>query len=99
MNIAEIIVAIGGLSGLMLATPPILKEFRAWRSGRALAEKQRNRGALGRIADLEDDLEEERTFRFMLQEYAGKLRLLLGQMGYPEDKLPAWPVRPERVKA
>jgi len=97
MNIAEIIVAIGGLSGIILATPPVLKEIRAWRSGRAMVEKQRNRSAIGRVAQLEDELEEERTFRFAFQEYAGKVRLMIIQMGCPEDKLPPWPVRAERV--
>jgi len=96
MNIAEIIVAIGGLAGLLVATPPIMKEFRAIRSGRAIAEKQRNRYNIGRAADLEDDLEDEREFRFMFQEQCAKLRSILIQMGYPENKLPEWPKRPER---
>lgn len=93
MSAAEISVVIVAVTGLLAAAPAIIKEIRAIRSGRAIAEKQRNRSAIGRVAEMEDDLEAEISFRRRLQEYITELRRLLIQMGYPEEKLPTEPAR------
>jgi len=83
------------LTALVIAlgsAPVVLKLidwFKATRSGRAQAEKRSNRMAL-------NQLEEEMTYRRIMQEYASQLRRLLIDMGFPEDKLPAWPTRKVR---
>jgi hypothetical protein len=89
-----IIVALGGASII----PKLIDGFKKMRDGMAREEKQRNRSALGRLVDAEEEAENEATFRRALQEYAGRLRLLLVQMGMPEESLPPWPTRKERIK-
>ena len=63
--------------------------FKALRSGKARDEKQRNRMALGQ-------LEEEMSYRRVMQEYASKLRRMLIDLGIPEERIPEWPTRKHR---
>lgn len=78
---------------LALGIGPIVLKLIDWvkaiRSGKAADEKQRNRMALSQ-------LEEEMTYRRVMQEYASRLRRLLIDIGFPEDKIPEWPVRKHR---
>lgn len=93
MSAAEIGIIIGAIAGLLAVTPPILKEIRGVLSGRAAAEKARNRSALTVV----DDLEIERTWRRSLQEHITVITRLLLDMGYPERTLPTEPTRPQKV--
>jgi len=78
---------------LALGIGPIALKLIDWvkalRSGKAASEKQRNRMALSQ-------LEEEMSYRRVMQEYASKLRRMLIDLGIPEDKIPEWPVRKNR---
>jgi len=84
--LTALVLAVGGI-------PAILKLadwIKATRSGKATAEKQRNRMAL-------NQLEEEMSYRRIMQEYASKLRRMLIDLGVPEDRIPAWPARTTKV--
>lgn len=87
-HVTALVIALGGVSII----PKIIEGLRAWKSGTARAEKQRNRMAL-------NQLEEEMSYRRIMQEYASKLRRILLDIGFPEEKLPPWPVRNHRVKS
>jgi hypothetical protein len=89
----ELVTAILGVGGLGLIVPKIIDGLLAWKSGRAAAEKGRNRTLLERLADAEFRAEAEADFRRLLEEYASHLRVLLVGAGVPVDKLPPWPVR------
>lgn len=89
----ELITAIIGVGGLAAIIPKIIDGLAAWRSGRATAEKQKNRNLLERLADAEKRSENEADFRRALEEYAGTLRLLLIEAGFDIRQLPPWPVR------
>jgi hypothetical protein len=89
----EVITALLGVGGLSVILPKLIDGLRAWRSGRAAAEKVNNRSLLSRLTDAEARAEAEAGFRRKLEEYAGALRLLLVQAGIPAEKLPPWPVR------
>jgi hypothetical protein len=89
----ELITAILGVGGLAGITPAVIQGLRAWRSGRALAEKRQNQSILERLADADKRAEGEADFRRALEEYAGALRLLLIGAGYTMHRLPPWPVR------
>ena len=89
----EMITAIIGVGGLGMIIPKIIDGLRAWKSGRAAAEKVNNRSLLARLTDAETRAEAEANFRRKLEEYAGALRLLLVNAGVPASALPPWPVR------
>jgi hypothetical protein len=88
--------AVLGAGGLAAIVPKVIDGIRAWQSGRAVAEKTRNRSALARMVDAEKERDDEASFRRQVEEWAGRLVYMLVQMGVPEDKLPA---RPERKRA
>lgn len=90
----ELITAMLGVGGLAAIVPKLVDGFVAWRSGRALAEKGKNRSILERLAIAESRAEVEMNWRRELEEYAGTLRLLLVAEGVPPHRLPAWPDRP-----
>jgi hypothetical protein len=92
----ELITAIIGVGGLAAIIPKLVDGWTAWRSGRAAAEKTKNRSLLERIADAEKRSENEADFRRALEEYAGTLRLLLIEAGYAMHRLPPWPIRQAR---
>lgn len=93
MNVLEIItgiiIALGGASLI----PKAIEGYKAVKNGQAQREKAENRNALGRMVEAEERADNEASFRYALQEYAARLRLMLVQMGMPEDKLPPWPIR------
>jgi hypothetical protein len=89
----ELVTALLGAGGLSLIIPKVIDGLRAWKSGRAAAEKVNNRSLLARLTDAEARAEAEAGFRRKLEEYAGALRLLLINAGVPAEKLPPWPVR------
>jgi hypothetical protein len=89
----ELITAIIGVGGLAALLPKLVEGWVAWRSGKAVAERGRNRTALQRLAAAEVRAEAEADFRRALEEYAGALRLLLVSAGVPAERIPAWPVR------
>jgi hypothetical protein len=95
----EVITALLGVGGLSVILPKIIDGLRAWKSGRAMAEKVNNRSLLSRLTDAEARAEAEAGFRRKLEEYAGTLRLLLVNAGFPAEKLPPWPVRSEKDQA
>jgi hypothetical protein len=92
----ELITAIIGVGGLAAIIPKVIDGLAAWRSGRATAEKAKNRNLLERLADAEKRSENEADFRRALEEYAGALRLLLIETGFDIRQLPPWPVRHAR---
>jgi hypothetical protein len=85
--------AILGVGGLAAIVPKVIDGLRAWRSGRAVAERTRNRSLLERLIDAERRAEAEADFRRLLEEYAGVLRLMLVNSGTPASTIPPWPVR------
>lgn len=89
----ELLTAILGVGGLAAIVPKLVDGLLAWRSGRAVAEKGRNRSILERLADAEERAEVESGFRRKLEEYASQLRVMLVAAGVPAEKLPPWPVR------
>jgi hypothetical protein len=78
---------------LALGVGPITLKLIDWikaiRSGKAADERRRNRMAL-------NQLENEMSYRRILEEYASRLRRLLIDIGFPEDKIPDWPARKPR---
>jgi hypothetical protein len=78
---------------LALGVGPIALKLIDWikaiRSGKAASEKQRNRMAL-------NQLEEEMSYRRVMQEYASRLRRMLIDLGIPEEHIPEWPARKHR---
>jgi hypothetical protein len=89
----ELWTAILGIGGISATIPVLIDGLKAWRSGRAATEKNRNQSILERLADAEKRAENEADFRRALEEYAGQLRILLIGAGFTMDRLPQWPVR------
>lgn len=90
----ELLTAILGAGGLAAIVPKLLDGIKAWRSGRALEEKDKNRGLVDRLAAAESRLEAEIVWRRAVEEYASSLRRVLIEVyGVPADRLPPWPVR------
>lgn len=89
----EMWTALLGVGGLAAIVPKLVEGLIAWRSGRAVAEKGRNRSILHRLADAETRAEAEADFRRLVEEYAGALRVMLVGLGVPAEKLPPWPER------
>jgi len=88
-QLTALVIAIG-------SAPVVMKTIdwiKAVRTGKAREEKANNRNALGRLVAAEDRADMEASYRRVMQEYASQLRRLLVEWGYPEDKLPQWPVR------
>jgi hypothetical protein len=99
---AEIITAITALIVAITGpaiVPKVIDAYKAGKSGKAARQKAENRSALGRVIDLEDDLEDERDYRRQWEDFAGTLRWMLKQLGVAEDKIPPWPVRKSRADA
>lgn len=94
-ELTALVIALGSMPVLL----KIIDAIRAWRSGRAQAEKMQNRNALGRLVAAEDRADEEAAFRRIVQEYASSLRRLLVEWGYPEEKLPPFPVKHTKVES
>jgi hypothetical protein len=89
----ELLTAIIGVGGISAIIPVVIDGLRAWRTGRASTEKNRNRSILERLADAEKRAENEADFRRLLEEYAGQLRILLIGAGFTPHRLPPWPIR------
>jgi len=86
----ELMTAIIGAIGLPVILPKIIDAWGAWRSGRALEEKEGNKS-------LQVALESEITYRRIVEEsLASHRRVLIEVYGVPVDRLPPWPVRPGR---
>lgn len=89
----ELIAAILGSGGLAYIIPKAIDGFKAWRTGQAAEERKENRSALIRMATAEKERDNEIQSRIMFQEYASRLRRLLIEFGFPEERLPPWPIR------
>lgn len=97
----ELWTAILGAGGLAAVVPLVIDGFKAWRSGRALEEKNKNRGLVDRLAAAESRAElsgaladAEAAYRRQVEEHAATLRRLLIEVyGLSADLLPPWPVR------
>ncbi|ASR83193.1 hypothetical protein FDI29_gp23 [Arthrobacter phage Abidatro] len=90
----ELLTAILGAGGLTVIVPKLVDGLKAWRSGRALEEKDKNRGLVDRLAVAESRLEAEIIYRRAVEEYASTLRRVLIEVyGVPSERLPPWPVR------
>ncbi|WPM94271.1 hypothetical protein VB1_CDS0022 [Arthrobacter phage Marchesin] len=90
----ELLTAILGAGGLAAIVPKLIDGLKAWRSGRALEEKDKNKGLVDRLAAAEARLEAEILWRRAHEEYASTLRRILIEVyGVPSDRLPPWPVR------
>lgn len=87
----EMWTAIIGVGGFSVIVPKLIDGLIAWRTGRAQTEKAQNQYILDRLAESERRSELEAKWRRALEEYAGILRLLLVQAGFPMDKVPPWP--------
>ena len=99
---AEIITAITALIVAITGPaiiPKVIDAYKAGRSGKAARQKAENRSALGRMVELEDELEDERDYRRAWEDFAGTLRWMLKQLGVAENKIPPWPQRKKRVDA
>lgn len=97
----ELITALLGTGGLALIIPKIIDGLKAWRSGRAVEEKTKNKSLVQRLAEAEAktavetkraDTEAKR--RRAMEEYAGGLRVQLIGAGIPGNDLPPWPRKP-----
>ena len=90
----ELLTAILGAGGLAAIVPKLIDGLKAWRSGRALEEKGKNRGLVDRLSVAESRLEAEIQWRRAHEEYAATLRRVLIEVyGVPAERLPPWPVR------
>lgn len=89
----ELITALLGAGGLAVIVPKIVDGIGAWRSGRAVEEKTKNKSLAGRLAVAETRAENEARYRRRVEEYAGGLRVRLVGLGVPIAELPPWPVR------
>lgn len=94
----ELITAILGVGGLAAIVPKIIDVVRAMRTGKAIREKAENRSLLQRMLSAEARADAEASFRRQLQEYAGILRVMLVNMGFPQKDLPAEPVRKDPAR-
>lgn len=90
----ELLTAILGAGGLAAIVPKLIDGLKAWRSGRALEEKDKNKGLVDRLAVAETRLEAEIVWRRANEEYAAQLRRILIEVyGVPADALPPWPIK------
>lgn len=90
----ELLTAILGAGGLAAIVPKLIDGLKAWRSGRAVAEKEKNKGLVDRLSAAETRLEAEIVWRRANEEYAASLRRILIEVyGVPADRLPPWPIR------
>ena len=90
----ELLTAILGAGGLAAIVPKLIDGLKAWRSGRALEEKDKNKGLVDRLAAAEVRLEAEIIWRRANEEYAAQLRRILIEVyGVPADHLPPWPLK------
>jgi hypothetical protein len=89
----EMWTAIIGVGGFSVIIPKLIDGIVAWRSGQAANEKVQNQSILDRLAESERRSQAEADLRRALEEYAGKLRLLLVQAGLAMHKIPPWPDR------
>ena len=102
MTTAQLITLLVGTGGIGALIKVGVDGLGAWRTGRADAEKSRNRTLLERVADAERradhaeaETDAEAGYRRILQEYASALRRMAIECGVPESRLPPWPARPE----
>jgi hypothetical protein len=95
----EMITALVGVGGLGLIIPKVIDGLSAWLSGRAKAEKEKNQSVLSKLSAADRRAEAEAEFRRALEEYAGRLRLLLVNSGVPVDAIPPWPERDHNRRA
>lgn len=90
----ELLTAILGAGGLAAIIPKVIDGIRAWYTGRAADEKNKNKGLVDRLAAAESRLEQEIRYRQNMSEYAATLRrTMIDEYGVPAAKLPPWPVR------
>lgn len=90
----ELLTAIIGVGGLGAILPKLIDGLRAWRSGHAREEKEKNRGIVDRLAAAEAGWEKEIIYRRTVEEsLSTHRRLLIEVYGVPVAELPAWPVR------
>ena len=89
----EMISALVGVGGLGLIIPKVIDGLSAWLSGRAKTEKEKNQSVLSKLSAADRRAESEAEFRRALEEYAGRLRLLLVNAGVPASAIPPWPER------
>lgn len=90
----ELLTAILGAGGLAAIVPKLIDGWKAWRSGRAVAEKEKNKSLMDRVSAAETRLEAEIVWRRSNEEYAATLRRILIEVyGVPADRLPPWPIR------
>lgn len=90
----ELLTAILGAGGLAAIVPKLIDGLKAWRSGRALEEKDKNKGLVDRLSVAETRLEAEIVWRRANEEYAATLRRILIEVyGVPAESLPPWPIK------
>lgn len=92
----ELWTAVLGVGGLAAIVPKVIDGVSAWRTGRAADEKTKNQSLLQRTVAAEQRAENEAEYRRQVEEYAGRLRVFLVDLGVPADGLPAWPDRKQR---
>jgi len=98
MSVQEVVafvVAIGSMPAIL----KLIDWAKATKSGRAHAERERNRNALGRLVEAEDEAEFQTEWRRIISEHASHVRRIAIEWGVPENKLPQWPKPPTRAKA
>ena len=89
----ELITAILGAGGIAAILPKLIDGVVAWRSGHAAEEKANNQSLVQRMATAEQRAEFEAALRREWQEYAGRLRVRLIDLGVPLADLPPRPDR------
>ncbi|QGZ16914.1 hypothetical protein SEA_LITTLETOKYO_22 [Arthrobacter phage LittleTokyo] len=90
----ELLTAILGAGGLSYIVPKAIDGLKAWKSGRAREEKEKNKGLVDRLAVAESRLDAEAVYRRQVEEHAAVLRRLLIEVyGLSQELLPPWPVR------
>ena len=96
MNTAETVTAIIAALGGAAIIPKLIDGWKALASGRAKEEKDQNRSLLTRVVNAEKRFDMEAEFRRAWEEHCARLKRLLIQVGFPEDKLPPEPTRKDR---
>ena len=95
MSVQELVAVVIAL-GSMPALLKLIDWAKATKSGRAHAERERNRNALGRLVEAEDEAEFQTEWRRIISEHASHVRRLAIEWGVPEHVLPKWPNPPTR---